>query len=61
MVSFLLGLTSNPEHSIANHGYTNFSDEIHIMMLMIGNDPFGEFILWICGQRVTGRPYPRSQ
>ncbi len=60
MVSFLLGLTSNPEHSISNHVFTNFSDDIHRMMLMIGNDPFGEAIFMDLRPTSHGKIYVRA-
>ncbi|MCL6283611.1 SMI1/KNR4 family protein, partial [Ruegeria sp. 2012CJ41-6] len=38
----LFGITENPNHSITNHRFTNFSDYMHQMMLDIGYDPFGQ-------------------
>lgn len=44
LVCALLGLTEEPEHSIATDRFTNFSDHMHRNMLDIGYDPFGQTI-----------------
>lgn len=41
-VQELYGVTDDPNRSITNHTFTNFSDFMHKVMLKIGYNPFSE-------------------
>lgn len=59
-VQELFGLTTNASHSIAADHFSNFSDFVHIRMLQIGYNPFGETICMDLRDLSHGRIYIRT-